>query len=160
MGLFSKKKKNTNGELDKFDLRHIIGLDMPEKMYCEVVVYNDKLVIEFGDKEYSLKMEKIYSVDFDMDINVEKYTKASMIKGVIGATTFGVSGAIIGSSPKTKEKREVTSKAIISYEDSFGDTAYMIFEDLSANVVKGAARLVDTLRPMIKIREEKKKIEL
>ncbi|WP_097026179.1 hypothetical protein [Clostridium peptidivorans] len=160
MGLFFKKKKNINGELDKFELRHITGLEIPEKMYCEVTVYSDKLVIESGDKEYNLKMEKICSVDFDMNLDIEKYTKSSMVKGVVGAATFGVSGAIIGSSPKTKEKRKVTCKAIISYENSSGDTAYMIFEDLEANAVKGAARLVDTLRPIVKKREEKNKIEL
>ncbi|MBU5486467.1 hypothetical protein KQI86_19380 [Clostridium sp. MSJ-11] len=160
MGLFFRKKKDVTGELGKFDLRHLIGLEIPEKMYCTVTVYNDKLVIESGDKEYSLKIDKIYSIDFDMDIDIEKYTKSSMTKGVIGAATFGVSGAIIGSAPKTKEKRKVTCKAIISYENSSEDTAYIIFEDFEANAIKGAAKLVDTLRPLIKKQEEKQKVEL
>lgn len=160
MGLFFKKKKKINGELGQFDLRHIIGLEIPKGIYCKVTVYSDKLVIESGGKEYSLKVEKIYSVDFDMNVDIEKYTKSSMVKGVIGTATFGVPGAIIGSAPKTKEKRNVTCKAIISYNNSSEDTVYIIFEDIEPNVMKGSAKLVDTLRPIIKKREEKQKIEL
>lgn len=160
MRLFFRKKKDVTGELEKFDLRHLIGLEIPEKMYCTVTVYNDKLVIESGSKEYNLKIEKICSVDFDMDVNIEKYVKSSMAKGVVGSAAFGVPGAIIGSAPKTKEKRKVTCKAIISYKGSSGDTSYVIFEDFEANAIKGAAKLVDTLRPLIKKQEEKQKIEL
>ncbi|MDU1348267.1 hypothetical protein [Clostridium butanoliproducens] len=160
MGLFFKKKNNINEELGNFNLRHIIGLDIPERTCCKIIIYSDKLLIKSSDKEYSLKIEKIHSIDFDMDLDIEKYTKSSKVKGLVGAATLGVSGAIIGSAPKTKEKRSVTCKAVISYEDSLGDTSYMIFEDLEVNAVKGAAKLVDTLRPMIKKQKVKEKIEL
>ncbi len=160
MGLFSRKKNNENSELGKFDLKHLAGLEIPEEICCKVIVYKDRLIIEFGDKEYNLKIEKIRSVNFEMDLDIEKYTKSSMIKGIVGAATFGVSGAIIGSAPKTKEKRNVTSKAVINYETSSGSSSYIIFEDIEANVIKGAAKLVDTLRPLIKNIEEKHKIEL
>lgn len=156
MGLFFKNNKN---ELGKFDLRHLAGLDIPSSIYCEVIVYKDKLTIQSENKEFNLKIEKISSVDFDMNLDIEKYTKSSITKGIIGAATFGTVGAIIGSTPKTKEKRLVTCKAIISYENNVGDNSYIIFEDINANAVKGAAKLVDTLRSVI-VKQEKLKIEL
>jgi hypothetical protein len=153
-------KKKENGKVDRFDLRHIVGLELPERMYCEVEVYSDRLNIISGNKEYNLKIEKINSVDFDMDIDIEKYTKSSVVKGALGAAMFGVSGAIIGSAPKTKEVRSVTSKAIINYDNSSGTSSYIIFEDFEANTAKGAAKFVDILRPMIIDRKEAQKIEL
>lgn len=157
MGLFFNKKSQ-NGELGKFNLRHLLGLDIPE-VNCNVIVYQDKLIIVSGDREYNLNLEKIRSVDFDMNVNIEKYSKSSTLKGVVGAATFGVAGAIIGSTPKTNEKRNVTCKAIINYETN-SESSYIVLEDFQANMTNGAAKLVDTLRPLIKKREVKQHIEL
>lgn len=159
MGLFSKKKKN-DGYDYKGTLRHLFGLEIPENITCTVAIKNNELSIITGANEYTLKIDKIISVDFDMNVDVEKYTKSSMAKGIVGAATFGVAGAIIGSAPKTKEKRNVTCKAIINYENSNGESAYIIFEDSVANS-QNAAGLVDTIRPIIKNSQTlKKSIEL
>lgn len=158
MGLFSKKKKN-DGYDYKGTLRHLFGLEIPENITCTVAIKNNELSIITGANEYTLKIDKIISVDFDMNVDVEKYTKSSIAKGIIGAATFGVAGAVIGSAPKTKEKRNVTCKAIINYENSNGESTYIILEDFEVNS-RHAAKLVDKLRTLINNNQVKKKIEL
>ena len=59
-----------------------------------------------------------------------------------------MTGAIIGSAPKTKTKRNVKCYAIISYEDVQGEYKTFLLRDEIANtgICSG---LVDTLRPRI-----------
>ena len=46
---------------------------------------------------------------------IPQHLKSSFAGGVIGAATFGVAGAVIGSRPKEKEKRNVTFYLLVDY---------------------------------------------
>lgn len=149
MGLFSRNKKNKNGELCKVELRHILGLAIPEGLYCKAILSNQELILEASSNQYKLNLDKIYSVDFSMNVDVEKYQKTSISKGIVGAATFGVVGAVIGSSPTNKEKRNVTGKIIIEYLNSNEENQFIILEDFTVNS-QAAATLIDKIRPLIK----------
>lgn len=158
MGLFSRNKKNKNGELCKVELKHVLGLAMPEGIYCEAVLSDKELILEVSSDKYKLNLDKISSVNFSMNIDIEKYQKSSIAKGIIGAATFGIAGAVIGSAPTNKEKRNVTGKIIIEYLNSNEENQFIILEDFTINS-QAAATLVDKIRPLIK-NEIKNTIEL
>jgi len=132
VGLFGSKKKN-NGELGKFEFNYVSGLDMPSESYCLVTLCNDKLILKFGNKEYTLLIEKIKSVNYGFNLEKDKYIKSSITKGLIGAATLGVAGAVIGASPKTVEKNKIKSYDIIEYLTKEGKTNQIVVEEFREN---------------------------
>lgn len=136
---------------------HVGGLSAPENCKCTAVLNPEGLNVLCGGNEFFLRLEKIRNVDFQLDIDEKQYLKNSMIGGMAGAAMFGISGAIIGSSPKTKTKREVKCYAIISYDDGRGQYHTFILRDEIANLNR-CAKLVDTLKPMIQ--QKVNKVEL
>lgn len=145
MGLFGKKDVTYNSII------HVGGLDAPENCRCKVSLKGTGLAISCAGKEFTLSVEKIRNVDFQMDIDEKQYLKSSFAKGVIGTAAFGVAGAVIGSSPKTKIKREVKCYAIILYENSDGECKNIVLRDELPNTQQ-CAKLVDLLKPKIKVR--------
>lgn len=133
MGLFSRNKNKNSCELGKFEFNYVSGLDMPPDSYCLVTLYNDKLVLKFGNKEYTLLVEKIKSVNYGVTLEKDKYIQSSMAKGLIGAATLGVAGAVIGASPKTVEKNKAKSYDIIEYLTKEGKTNQIVVEEFREN---------------------------
>lgn len=128
-----------------------------ENSECTISVEEEKILIFASGNEISLNFDKIRSVDFQMDIDEKQFLKSSLVKGVVGAATFGVAGAIIGSSPKEKVKREVIGYTIISYNNSLGEFKQFALKDKIPNSLK-CAKLTDTLKPRVK--HNANKIEL
>lgn len=133
---------------------HVGGLEVPENCKCTAALSQEGLTITCAGKELLLRTNKIRNVEYQLDIDEKQYLKSSLAKGIAGAAMFGVSGAIIGSAPKTKTKREVKCYAIISYEGSDGQFKTFIVKDELPNL-SCCAKLVDTLRPMIQARTNK-----
>lgn len=77
-----------------------------------------KLNVTNLKKEYTISIDKIQAINYYSETEVEKHLKASFVKGVIGAATFGMPGAIIGSQPKIKKKRKVNFYLVIDYTDN------------------------------------------
>lgn len=146
MGLFGKKKD----KVKTFDMKHVVGLDLPQDVICSVIVDENQLTIISTAKQFNIKMEKVRGIDFDMNVDIETYMQSSMMKGLIGAATFGVAGAVIGSAPKGKEKRMVTAVATLSYT-SQEETKYIVFQSITPNDSQ-VAMFTDALRPFIKNR--------
>lgn len=145
MGLFGKKEK----DIIYPSIIHVGGLNVPDYCACKVVLGKINLTIICAGNEFILDIKKIRNVDFQMDIDEKQFIKSSLTKGVIGAAAFGVSGAIIGSAPKTKTKREVKCYAIISYENSNGEYKSIVLRDELPNTSQ-CAKLVDALKMRIK----------
>lgn len=143
MGLFGKKKDGKKS----FQLRHLQGLNEPD-IGCTVVIDDGALQIKIMDNEYNLNLSQISSVAFDMDVDIEKYAKSSIAKGVAGASLFGTPGAVVGSAPKTHEKRLVTTSAVVGYIKSDGSSDFILLQDLEPNALQ-AAKFVDTIKPLI-----------
>lgn len=146
-----------NGITRYHSLMHVGGLSVPENLSCNAILSPMELKIICGGNEFSLQVEKIRNVAYQLDIDEKQYLKSSTAKGVIGAATFGVAGAVIGSAPKTKTKREVKCYAIIAYENSSGEYKNFVLRDEYPNSGQ-CSRLVDTLKP--RINSQINKVEL
>lgn len=142
-----QREKDRQEGISRYNaLIHVGGLTAPENCKASVTLSPALLTVNCGGSEYALKIEKIRNVDYQLDVNETQYLQSSFIKGVAGAAAFGVTGAIIGSAPKTKTKRNVKCYAIISYEDAQGEYKTFLLRDeiANSNICSG---LVDALRP-------------
>lgn len=113
-----------------------------------MILNPDGLTVICGGNEFFLRYNKIKNIDYQLDIDEKQYLKSSIAAGIAGAAMFGVSGAVIGSAPKTKTKREVKCYAIISYKGTDGGFKTFVLKDETPNLIR-CAKLVDTLRPLI-----------
>jgi hypothetical protein len=104
-----KKQKTVNGI-------HILGLDTTN-VPVQVSLSESGLNISTPSNNYVIALEKISNISWYDEVQIEKHIKSSFTGGVIGAATFGVAGAVIGSRPKEKQKRKVTFYLLIDYSD-------------------------------------------
>lgn len=110
--MFGKKKAKTVVGT------HISGLDIPENVNIVFTLDTDGVVIkDTTSKEYSISLNKIQSISFYNETEIQNITTSSLGSAVIGAAAFGTIGAIIGSRPKNKEQRTVLFYLLIQYDD-------------------------------------------
>lgn len=128
-----RRQDKANGIKRFIAIEHVSGLNAVENTACRIVISPADLKITCGGKEYSLPLSRITYVDFKSDINEIKYLKSSAVKGVAGAAMFGVSGAVIGSAPKTKTDRQIVGYAVIIYKDARGNEQTIVLCDMSPN---------------------------
>ena len=151
MGLFGKKKEVYPKIYD--DIYVVAGLDVPQECKCSVELNENEIIVKAPGKEYVLSITKITNCEHRMDIDIEQYEKnGSLLKGIIGGVAFGIPGAIIGSSPKIKEKRLVTGMAILTYEAQMGSNTIML---ISKPNTLGCAAICDFLQPRINVRTQR-----
>lgn len=143
MALFNKNK-----EKGFSNIQHVVGLSVPENCDCQVTAKQEGIVILCLGSEIFIEYEKIKHVEFQMDIDEKQFKHHSLAKGVIGAVTFGTTGAVLGSIPKTKTKREVTGYSFITYTDSEDSETTIVFRDKQTNSLV-CAKMVDTLKSKI-----------
>lgn len=144
-----RREKDKQEGISRYDsLVHVGGLTAPKNCKASVILSPTELTINCGGSKYVLNIAKIRNVDFQLDVNETQYLQSSFVKGVAGAAAFGVTGAIIGSAPKTKIKRNVKCYAIISYEDAHGEYKTFLLRDEVVNT-RICSELVDNLRPRI-----------
>lgn len=128
-----RKQDKANGIKRFFAIAHVEGLGVVENAQCSVVLSPSNLVINCTGKEYTLPLGRITYVDFIVDANKIRYLQSSMAKGIAGAALFGVSGSVIGSTPKSKVEHEAISYAVIGYRDARGKEKVIILRDQSPN---------------------------
>lgn len=121
------------GSKDFFALEHVEGLGVVEGSSCQVVLNPSILTITCTGKEYTLPIKRITYVDFMVDADKIRYLQSSAVKGIVGAALFGVSGAVIGTMPKTKVAYEAIGYAVIAYRNTKGEEKLIILRDQSAN---------------------------
>ena len=149
-----RRQDKANGIKRFSDLVHVSGLRAVEGTGCGVMIDPTNVVITCGVKQYSLPLSRISYVDFKFDVNESKYLKSSFVKGAAGAAMFGVSGAVIGSAPKTKTDRQTKGYAIILYKDTRGEENTIILRDMLPNSYI-CSELVMALNARIKAKIEK-----
>ena len=143
-----RRKKDEQEGISRYSTIHVGGLAAPENCRADVVLSPIALTVNCAGSEYVLKIEKIRSVNSQLDVNEVQYLESSAARGVIGAVLFGTSGAVIGSAPRTKTKIKIKGYAIISYEDAQGEHKAFLLRDAVENS-KNCSRLVDDLQPRI-----------
>lgn len=150
-----KRRQDKRNGIKRFSgLVHVNGLKAVENAECDVAIDPSNMIISCEGKQYSLPLSRISYVDFKFDVNESKYLKSSFVKGVAGAAMFGVSGAVIGSAPKTKTDRQTKGYAIILYKGVRGDKSTIILRDMSPNTYI-CSKLVLALNACIKTEIEK-----
>lgn len=158
MGLFGKKNKYPKKFNDMFV---VAGLGVPEGSPCSVVANEDTISVVCEEQEFVLKISDIVAYEYKMDVELESSIEnGSVLKGMIGGVVFGLPGAIVGSLPKSKQKRLVTGTVMIQYQ---GNTDKKTIVLVSEPNTLGCAQISDELKPKVKIVEEKppiKRIEL
>lgn len=128
-----RKQDKANGIKKFFAIAHVEGLGVVENAHCSVILSPSNLVISCTGKEYSLPLGRITYVDFIVDANKIRYLQNNMARGIAGAALFGVSGAVIGSAPKSKVEHEAIGYAVIGYRDAQGKEKVVILKDQSPN---------------------------
>ncbi len=139
MALFSKNKEKVFS-----NIQHVVGLSVPEDCDCQVTATQKGIIILCLGSEMLIEYEKIKHVEFQVDIDEKQFKHHSLAKGIVGAVTFGATGAVLGSIPKTKTKREVTGYSFITYTDSEESKTTIVFRDKQSNSLV-CAKMVDTL---------------
>lgn len=109
--LFGKKKEK------KLSGIHISGLNAPENSNLTLSLDEEGIDIKILSNEYHISLNKIQSIAWYNETDIQKYTTSSLGSAVVGAAAFGVIGAIIGSRPKTKETKTVYFYLIIQYDE-------------------------------------------
>lgn len=128
-----RKQDKANGIKKFFAIAHVEGLGVVENAHCSVILSPSNLVISCTGKEYTLPLRRITYVDFNVDANKIRYLQSNMARGIAGAALFGVSGAVIGSAPKSKVEHEAIGYAVIGYWDAEGKEKVIILKDQSPN---------------------------
>ncbi len=98
---------------------YISGLDFPENVVVLVTLTGEKVMINAPSlkKEYSINLERVLNISEYNETEIETVMKSSLAKGLIGASAFGLVGAIVGSQPTAKQKKKVHSFLLIEYAD-------------------------------------------
>lgn len=154
IGRQQAKSDRMNGITRYSSIMHIGGLRAPENLKCNAVLSPTELTIFCGGNEFSLSVDKIRNVDFQLEVDEVPYLKTSNVRGMMCAAKAGLVGAAIGSIPDVKVKREETYYALISYDAVNGQYKTIILKDAVPNI-RMCSKLVDTLRPMINQRVNK-----
>ena len=102
------------------DIVHVAGLGVARDCECVVKLDEKELVILCSGMEIRLDYSQIINHEFQMDVDDKTIIENNMLNGIIGAATFGVSGAVIGSAPTIRTEREVMSYLVVTYESSDG----------------------------------------
>lgn len=149
-----RKQDKADGIKRFFCIEHVSGLNAVENTACSIVITPTDLKMTCSGKEYSLPLSRITYVDFKTDVKEIQKLKSSLAKGVAGAAMFGVSGAVIGSVPKTKTVNQVKGYAIIIYKNTHGNEQTIVLCDMSPNSYI-CSKLVRVLYSHIQTKVEK-----
>lgn len=139
------------------EVLHMGGLNVPVNCQGMMKLKDRKLTMLFGSSEISLDIDKITDVHYSEDVDIKTYHKSSLMKGMVGGNLFGLPGAIVGSMPKTKEKKYATGQLLIAYQTN-GEERQIALRDTKANVFGACMQLNYDLKERISIKQ--KKIEL
>ena len=113
-----RKADRAKGIIMYSSLRYVSGLGAVEGSDCTVKVTPSQLLLICMGKEYSLPLSRISYVDCKIDIQEDRYLKSSLARGIAGAAAFGVSGAVVGTAPKSKTELRKLKYAVIVYKDA------------------------------------------
>lgn len=113
--MFGKKKEIKKQVVGSF----ISGLELPEQVVVLVTLTGEQVSISAPSlkKEYTISLDRVLNISEVQETEVETVMKSSLAKGLIGASAFGLVGAIVGSQPTAKQKKIVHSFLLIEYAE-------------------------------------------
>lgn len=134
--MFGRKK--LNGKV--IGANHIEGLPIntDSDLILKLTPENLLLIEVFTKQEFEIPMSKLTMIDNKNETEMKQIIKQSVPGMIIGSTTFGLLGAMVGGRVQTKEK-EITKHFIIINYHSDNDKTIV----LRTNDCNGAKELVD-----------------
>lgn len=145
-----QRKKDKKEGITRYDMiLHIAGLPILGNYNVSAALSSTELAITDGEREFVLNIDKIREVEYQFDINETQYLKSSFVKGMAGAAVMGMPGAVLGSMPTVKKKRNSRSYASIIYENVHGEKIMILLKDQYVNT-KVCYQLVQKLQPKIR----------
>lgn len=156
MGLFFKKKKNINGELDSslsICAKHMSGLPIAEGTFTYIYLCDDKIVFERNETTYNLPFEKINDITIKTDMEIQKAYVSSVGGAVGGAVLFGPLGAMVGGRAKEKKSTTINNYLIFAYNKE-GNVDFISFD------VTGVLKAQKFVQSFKKIPKESRIIDL
>lgn len=136
MGLFSSGiRKNMKKRIDSYQPMISVmgffkqsGIPIADQLLLGLMLCEDKIIIVDQSHEFIIKLPQVQNVKYDVEREIEKETKTSTAKGLIGGALFGPAGAVVGSQPKEKIVSNTTiSSLTISYINSKGEDSRIEF---------------------------------
>ena len=106
--------------------------------------------------EYNLSLDKVRNILYFNETEVEKIISQSAPGMIVGATTFGVLGAMAGGRVKTKEKKTVNHFVLIQYVSDSDNKEILI----KTNDFWGAGKFVDYYKELNPRLDQPQTIEL
>ena len=122
-----KKKINSNKDCLMVTIKHIIGLPIPENIFCTLSYKNDGIEFKSGNTSFNLSNSKITDMRISTETEIQKQYVSSAGGAVGGALLFGPLGAIVGGRAKEKKSEQVKSYFIITYIDN-EEVKYISFD--------------------------------
>lgn len=92
------------------------GLPLHENTTVNLTLNTQSLVItDHSKNEFTLPFDKITSIEYKNEVEMEKLIQQSAPGMIIGAATFGLLGALVGGRTKTKNKKSINHFILINY---------------------------------------------
>lgn len=111
--MFGRKK---NKEEVKVNVDLVEGLPLHENTTLNLTLNAQSLVItDHSKNEFTLPFDKITSIEYKNEVEMEKLIQQSAPGMIIGAATFGLLGALVGGRTKTKNKKSINHFILINY---------------------------------------------
>ena len=151
MGFF----KNKNDAIISEWFKLIEGIEnMLPKIMCEVMLYDNHLVIRQGKKTTAeLQYSQITDIFYGLKTEIVQKQQSAIGRAMVGGILFGGAGAVVGAiSAGKKEKKKTNLYFIISYISSSGEEKCISFE-VSGGGFNGR-KLADKLKELCNIKKE------
>lgn len=124
--------------------KHTNGLPVAKNAWCDIFVFEDKLLLESCGVKFNLLFSKVKRVDKTTDIAIQKSYTSSAGGALSGAILFGAIGAMIGGMSTERTSNVAIHYLIITY-DRDGILSYIAFELGLSAVNRNADRLMDEI---------------
>ena len=121
------------------NFEHTAGLSLASGIKCQLNLNRESLKITGNGFDYNLSIDKITSMDYKTETNVQTFVNqtSSAGKALAGAMMFGVPGALIGGRTKTTQTTKTTYRLflVVTYKKDDG-IDYLVFEGNSDLEIK------------------------
>lgn len=128
------RENKDKGIVNRGVFKHINGLNIPENIDCEVLLYSDCCEFKMGSMVFSLSMSKMVDISTKTEEEIRSYCTTRPFMGGLGAALFGVPGAVLGGIGEKKEKI-IDTYLIITYKETESNFKHILFSVSGGRII-------------------------
>ena len=128
------RENKDKGIVSRGVFKHINGLNIPENIDCEVLLYSDRCEFKMGSMIFSLSMSKMVDISTKTEEEIRSYCTIRPFMGGLGAALFGVSGAVLCGIGEKKE-RIIDTYLIITYKETESNFKHILFSVSGGRII-------------------------